>query len=171
MLKLSPSLLNKSVLSLRSGGPVARVISTIINPANLKVEGFYCEDTLEKTQLVLIEQDIREILPQGFAVNDYDVLTEPEELVRLKKVLDADFEIIGKQVVTTSKEKVGKVTDYAIETDTMYIQKIYVSQSLFKSLTGGSLSVDRSQIVDVDDKKITINELLKTAPATATAIS
>jgi sporulation protein YlmC with PRC-barrel domain len=169
MLKLSAGLLNKPVLSLRSGGPVATVLSPIINPANLKIEGFYCQDTVEKRQLVLLERDIREILPQGLAINDYDVLAEPDDLIRLKKVLEQDFDIMGKQVVTTSKDKVGKVADYAIESETMYIQKIYVSQSLFKSLTGGTLSVDRSQVVDVDAKRITINDLLKTAPATATA--
>jgi hypothetical protein len=51
----------------------------------------------------------------------------------------------------------------------MYIQKIYVAQSLLKSFTGGSLSIDRSQINEVTPKRIIINELLKGTPAAAPA--
>ncbi|MGC1177163.1 MAG: hypothetical protein WA843_03775 [Candidatus Saccharimonadales bacterium] len=169
MLQLSASLLNKSVLSLRTGSPVATVTAAIINPNNLKIEGFYCEDRFEKKQLILLYQDIREMLPQGYVVNDHDALTEPEELIRLKKVLELDFDLIGKQVVTVSKEKVGKVSDYATEMETMFIQKIYVAQSILKSFTGGSLSIDRSQINEITPQRIIINDLLKKAPAAAPA--
>jgi uncharacterized protein YrrD len=171
MLQLSNSLLNASVLSLRTGGVVATVIGPIINPDNLKIEGFYCEDRFDKHRLVLLCQDIRDMLPQGFVINDHDVLAEPEELVRLQKVMSIDFTLIGKQVVTVDKEKVGKVSDYATETGGMFIQKIYVSQSILKSFTGGNLSIDRNQVHEITPKRIIINELLKnsrvTAPATA----
>lgn len=167
MLQLSGTLLNKSVFSLRTGQPVAYVTNVIINPTNLKIEGFYCVDSISKEQLVLLYQDIREILKDGYVVNDHDVLVEPEELVRLKSTLEQKFELVGKQVVTVSKEKVGKVNDYAAETETMFVQKIYVAQSLFKSLTGGSLSVDRNQIQEITNKQIVINDLLDDSRVTA----
>lgn len=169
MLQLSASLLNKAVLSLRTGSPIAAIIGPIINPDNLKIEGFYCQDNRDKRHLVLLYQDIRDILPEGYVVNDHDVLVDPSELIRLKEVMDLDFELIGKQVVTISKEKVGKVNDYATETITMFVQKIYVAQSIVKSLTGGSLSIDRSHINEITPQRIIINELLKNAPAAAPA--
>jgi sporulation protein YlmC with PRC-barrel domain len=170
MLQLSASLItNKSVLSLRTGTPIATVLAPIINPDNLKVEGFYCQDRFDRRQLILLYQDIRDMLPKGYVVNDHDVLTEPEELVRLKKVLDLQFDLVGKPVVTTSKQKVGKVTDYATEVETMFIQKIYASQSILKNLTGGSLSIDRNQINEITPSRIIINDLLKKAPVGATA--
>lgn len=171
MLQLSASLLNKSVLSLRTGQPVAFVTTPIFNPNNLKIEGFYCEDSYSKKQLVLLYQDIREFMKEGFVVNDHDVLVEPEELVRLHEVLASKFDLMGKKVVTISNQKVGKVGDYAVETETMFVQKIYVSQSILKSFTGGSLSVDRNQINEITDKQIIINDLLNDAkiPAPAAA--
>lgn len=169
MLQLSASILNKSILSLRTGMPIATITAPIFNPNNLKIEGFYCQDRFDKKELVLLYQDIREMLPQGYVVNDHDVLVEPGELIRLKEVLEIGFELIGKHVETISKVKVGKVSDYAVETETMFVQKIYVSQSILKSLTGGSLSIDRSQINEITPRRIIINELLKTAPATAPA--
>lgn len=168
-MQLSASLLNKSVLSLRTSSPVAHIVGPIINPDKLKIEGFYCQDNIDKKQLVLLCQDIRDILPQGYVINDHDVLVEPHELVRLKPIMEINFQLIGKSVVTVSKEKVGKVGDYATETQTMYIQKIYASQPIMKSLTGGSLSIDRSQIHEITPKRIIINDLLENAPAAAPA--
>jgi len=169
MLQLSASLLNKSVLSLRTSAPVATIIGPIINPDNLKIEGFYCQDRFDKRQLVLLCQDIRDVLPQGYVINDHDMLAEPEELVRLQKVMELDFQLIAKPVVTMSKVKVGKVSDYAVETETMSIQKIYVAQSILKSLTGGSLSVDRNQINEITPRRIIINDLLKKSTIAAPA--
>jgi sporulation protein YlmC with PRC-barrel domain len=148
---------------------VATVKAPIINPNNLKIEGFYCEDRFSKQELVLLYQDIRDMLPQGFVVDDHDVLVEPEDLVRLKEVMELNFQLIGKQVVTVDKEKVGKVNDYATETSTMHIQKIYVSRSILKSLSTGTLSIDRNQINEITPSRIIINELLKKAPAAAAA--
>lgn len=169
MLQLSKNLLGKSVLSLRTGTPIATITSPIINPNNLKIEGFYCQDRFSKDELVLLCQDIREVLAQGYVVNDHAVLTEASELVRLRNVIELDFQIIGKQVETLAKQKVGKVSDYATETESMYIQKIYVTQSIMKSLTGGSLSIDRTQVNEVTPKRIIINELMKSAPVAAPA--
>jgi sporulation protein YlmC with PRC-barrel domain len=169
MLQLSAALLNKSVLSLRTGRPIATITAPIFNPNNLKIEGFYCHDSFDKKELVLLAQDIRDIMPRGYVVNDHEVLTEADELVRLKAVLELNFELIGKQVETIAKQKVGKVSDYATEMETMFVQKIYVSQSILKSLTGGSLSIDRSQINEITPRRIIINELLKKAPVAAPA--
>lgn len=162
MLRLSQDLLGRPVMSLRTGQAVATVTAAIFNPNNLKIEGFYCSDRFQrKTELVLLYQDIRDIVSQGFVVNDHDVLARPEELVRLKNILELGFELIGKQVIDLSKHKIGKVNDYAVETDSMYVQKIYLSQSMIKSLSGGSLVVDRTQINEITDKAIIINDPLE----------
>ena len=171
MLQLSDFLHNRAVLSLRAGEAVATAVKPIINPNNLKIEGFYCQDRFEKKELVLLTQDIREVLRDGFVIDDHERLVESSELVRLKDVLDLDFDLIGKQVETVDKEKVGKVSDYAVETNSMMITKLYSSQSVFKNLTGGSLSIDRSQIQEITPKRVIITELLKTAPAAAPGIA
>lgn len=161
MLQLSDALLNRPVLSLRTGAQIATAVTPIINPNNLKIEGWYCQDRFSKETLVLLEQDVRDIIKQGIVVNDHDVLTEPDELVRLKEILDYEFELIGKPVVSANKKRVGKLNDYAVETETLYIQKIYVAQSIMKSFGSGALSVDRSQITQITNRKIVIQDPLQ----------
>lgn len=153
--------MNQTVMSLRTGGQVATATEPIINPNNLKVEGFYCDDRFEKKQLILLTQDIRDRVERGFVVNDHEVLVDPEDLVRLEKVLKLQFTLIGKPVVTVNKQRLGKVNDYAVDDSAMYVQKIYVGQSILKNFTGGNLSIDRSQIVEITDRKIVVQEPLK----------
>lgn len=160
MLQLSATLVNQPILSLRTGTEIATALRPIINPTNLKIEGFYCQDAQDrKRQLILLPQDIRDALPQGFVVNDHDALVEAADIVRLKEVIGLHFELIGKPVVTASKTRIGRIDDYATEIESMYIQKLYVGQSILKSLSGGNLGVDRSQIVEITDKKIIIHDL------------
>jgi hypothetical protein len=130
MLQLSQAFINRPVLSLRTGSEIATAQGPIINPNNLKIEGFYCYDRFTKQILILLYQDIRDVIKQGIVVNDHDVLTPVDELIRLKDVMALQFELLGKPVLTTSKQKVGKVSDYAVEVETMYIQKLYASQPL-----------------------------------------
>ena len=166
MLQLSATLVNQNVLSLRTGGRVATAIEPIINPNNLKVEGFYCDDRFEKKKLILLTQDIRDRVRNGFVINDHEVLADPEELVRLQSVLKLQFALIGKPVVTVNKKRLGKINDYAVDDTALYVQKIYVGQSIVKSLTGGNLSIDRSQIIEITDRKIVVQDPLKGVKST-----
>ncbi len=172
MLQLSATLINKPIMSLRTSDEIGRATVPIINPNNLKVEGLYCKDRFSNKTMVLVYQDIREFLPKGFIVNDHDSLSDPADLLRLKDVMGINYSLIGKQVVTVSKKRIGKISDYAVDSESMFIQKLYVSQSVFKSFTQGNLSIDRSQVQEVTDTKVIIYDLeassTATAPATAT---
>ncbi len=162
MLVLSNGLITKEVLSLRTATPVASVEDIIINPNNLKIEGFYCKDYYLNHTVILLIQDIREIIDKGYVVNDREVLCEPEDLVRLKDIIALRFKLINKKVETISKTKVGKVEDYVVDLESMYIQKLHVNRPIYKNIADHSLIVDRSQINEITPSKIIINELLKT---------
>lgn len=161
---------NRPVLSLRTGTQVGTALAPIINPNNLKIEGFWCKAD-RRRQLILVSQDIRDSLPQGFVVNDADALTEPGELVRLAPIIQINFQLLGKVVETTSGEKLGKVNDYATDIDSMFIKKLYVTQPIYKNFSGGNLGVDRTQIVEITDKKIVVNEADVKVPAHAGALA
>lgn len=149
-------------MSLRTGSQVALADKAIIDPNTLKIEGFYCNDSVEKNKrLVLVYRDIRDVLPAGLVVDDHSVLSEPADLIRLRSVMELDFELVGKVVVTTNKRKIGRVNDYAVEPKSMMIKKLYVGQSIIKNFAGGSLSVDRNQIVEINNRRIIIKEPLQ----------
>lgn len=167
---LSNSIINRPVMSLRTGGPVATSMRAIINPNNLKIEGFFCQDSINKKQeLILLAQDIRDILPAGIVVNDHDVLTEPDDLVRLKSIIQLNFQLLNKPVFTDNKQRLGKVSDYSTDISSLFIKKLYVSQSMIKNLAGGNLGVDRNQIIEITNRKIVVMDPLQPLKSAAPA--
>ena len=145
-------------MSLRSGGRIATAHQPLFNPDNLKIIGFHSTDSFSGERLILLTQDIRDHIDKGFVVDDIDTLADPEDLIRLKELLEIDFTLVGKPVLTDARKKIGKVNDYAVDSTSFYIQKLYVTQSLIKNFAQGELSVDRKQILEVTDKNIVIKD-------------
>jgi hypothetical protein len=157
MLRMSATLLNKPILSLRLGEPIGIAIEPIVNPHNLKIMGWWCRATDSPAELVLLSEDVREETPQGLAVNDVDALVMPEDLVRHKEVLEIHFQLMEKPV-RTKRSKIGKITDYAYN-DGMFVQKLYAERSLIKVFASEDmLVIDRSQILEVTDKFILVKD-------------
>ncbi len=168
MLRLSLTFSDMPILSLRTGTEVALIKQPLINPDNLKIEGFFVQDLFDKKKnLVLLIQDIREILNNGLAINDHENLVSPIELHRHRKIIDNNISLINKPVITLSKKKLGRLVDYAVDDGSFFIQKLYINQSILQNLLGSSLILDRTQIVDVNNRTITVkdNEALVAAGA------
>jgi hypothetical protein len=157
MLKLSKSLLNQPVMSLRTGSPIATAIEPIINPHNLKIVGWWCKSGGGGKRLVLLAEDVREVMAKGLAINDEDALSAPQDLVRHREILDIRFKLPDK-VVKTKRQKLGKVSDYSYN-DGMFVQKLYVARPLHKVFaTEDTLLIDRTQILEVTDNYILVQD-------------
>ena len=118
--------------------------------------------------MVLLSQDIRQTDGGKIFVDSIDEITPTHELVRHQSMFDINFQINGKPVRTTSNKELGKVEEYVINTLSWQIQKIYVKQPIFKSLSGGTLVIDRSQITEVNDKEVVVSDATAAKPALAT---
>lgn len=155
MLRLSSSLLNRPVMSLRVGSQIGVAVSPIINPHNLKILGWWC-DTPDGRQ-VLLAEELRDTIPDGLAVDDEEALSDPADLVRHKEILDIDFELLEKPV-RTKRQKLGRVSDYSYN-DGLFVQKLYVARPLRKVFSAeDTLIIDREQIIEVTDKYIMVRD-------------
>lgn len=157
MLKLSSNLKNLSVVSLRTGGPVAMASSAIINPHNLKIVGWWCRAPGFTQPLVLLAEDVRQESQSGLAIDDEEDLTKPGDLVRHKEILDINYDLIGK-TVKTKRSKIGKVTDFSYN-DGMFVQKLYVERPMHKVFTTEDMVlIDRNQVLEVTDHYILVKD-------------
>ncbi|OGL34715.1 hypothetical protein A3F65_03405 [Candidatus Saccharibacteria bacterium RIFCSPHIGHO2_12_FULL_47_16b] len=158
MLQLSKSLTNVPIISLRLGGPVAIAVEPILNPHNLKVLGWWCKSPGSNALHILLVEDVRQVTPSGLAVNDESELSSPNELIRHKPVLNSHFELIGKEV-KTKRHKLGKVSDYSYETNSMLVIKLYVARPLTKLFSAeDTLIIDRTQIIEITDHYILVKD-------------
>jgi len=156
MLYLSTKLHNQPLLSLRSAGRIGTVIGPIINPHNLHIDGFYCDVINAESEQILLDMHIRDMGVKGFIIDDHTNLSDPDELVRLQPVIEMDFELIGKQAFV-GKKKIGKIVDYAIDSDGLFINKFYVQPPVWQSLNQSTLIFDRLSVVEVTDTAISFS--------------
>ncbi len=161
MLVIGSSLTGFPILSIHLGGEVAYVEHAIVDPETLKIIAFELSgDVIVDPEIgnILMVEDIREYSPEGFIVDSTDVFVEKDDVIHLKEVLDLGFNLIGLKVVTKKENrKLGKVEDFTIDMNSFMIYQLIVKRPLMQSFTDPQLTINRSQITEIDDFKITID--------------
>lgn len=158
MLILSKRLENAPVLSLQTGTAIAALRQPIVDPRRLQISAFYCTGPrLDTSPAVLHTDDIREYSELGVVINDSDDIMGPDDLVRLQEVIGFNFQMLNKPVIDTTQKKVGKVSDYVVDTDSFAIQKLIVRRPLLRSLNEAEVIIDRTQIAEITDDAIIVN--------------
>ncbi len=150
-------MMNQPVVSLRTGGGIATAVEPVINPHNLKILGWWCKERSRNEPVILLVEDVRQMTPQGIAIDGEHDLSAPAELVRHKEILDIKFQLIGKSV-KTKRRKIGKVNDFSYN-DGMFVQKLYVSTPIVKLLASTDTHlIDRTQIIEITDNYILVSD-------------
>lgn len=156
MLYLSTRLSNIPLLSIRSGGRIGTVINPIINPNNLHIDGFYCTSAHSNETLVLLDIYVRDLSARGLIIDDHNNLSETDELIRLQPIINLNFSIIDKRVLV-NKRRMGKVVEYAIDKESLFVQKFYVKPPILMSFKQDRLTFDRKSVTEVTDTHISFS--------------
>lgn len=160
MLIANSNLINRPVQSLHTGSELARTVSAIVDYEDLRVIG-YDVASPEAKQIgvdVVMVADIREVSPIGIIVDSIDSLANSEDVVRVKKIKDVRFSLIGLKVETKKGQKLGVVEDFVIDADTFLVQQLIVKRPVLKSFIDPQLIISRDKIVEVNDYKIIIKD-------------
>ena len=161
MLVIGSGMVGKQVLSLHVGGAVAQTISAVIDPENLKVIAYTVDGPAIKNDPevgdILVTDDVREVSNDGFIIDSTDILATEEDVVRIKEIMSLNFDLIGLRVVTRDGRKIGKVIDYTLDSSSFMVYQLIVQRSVsWLSLNDPTLTINRSQIIEIDDYKVTI---------------
>lgn len=160
MLINSSRLIDCPILSLHVGGEIARVTELIVSPHDLKLIAFRVEGPLVRDEIgdILPIESVREFSTQGAIVDSIDELIHGEEVVRIQKVLQLNFSLVGLKVITKKKVKLGKVSDFIINTSSWQVHQIIVQRPLMKSFLDPELTISRQKIVEVNDYEVIIKD-------------
>lgn len=157
MLVLSERLLSLPIVSIQTGSRLGNIASAIIDPRQLKIVAFRCEGPMIDIEpAILHTEDIREVSDMGLIVDSADDIMPLDDLVRLKEVIDFNFELENKLVVEENGRKVGRVNSYSVEVTTFYIIKLHVKPTFFGAIKTAERIIDRSQIVEITPQKIVV---------------
>lgn len=160
MLLIGSKVASMPVLSLHVGGPVADIREAVIDPEDLRVIAYTLDGPIIKNDPevgdILDTQDIREVSNSGLIVDSTDRFTTREDVIRFDKVMELGFHLVGLKVVTQDGKKLGKIVDYTLDSGTFMIYQLIVQRPFMSSLIDPELTINRSQIIEVDDYKVTI---------------
>ncbi len=157
MLIAANRLENVPVMSLQTGGQLARAKAPVIDPRNLMIIAYELEGpSLDTHPSFLLIQDVRELSNLGLIVDSSDEFVGADDVIKLKEVYEFHFSLIGKLVVDQNKRKLGKVSSYSIEPESFMVKQINVKRPILKSFNDTELLIDRTQITEITDEKITI---------------
>ena len=160
MLLIGSKVANMPVLSLHVGGPVADIREAVIDPEDLRVVAYTLDGPIIKNDPevgdILDTQDVREVSGSGLIVDSTDRFTTREDVVKFDKIMDLNFNLVGLKVVTSNGKKLGKVVDYTLDSSTFMIYQLIVQRPFMSSLLDPELTINRSQIIEIDDYKVTI---------------
>ncbi len=157
MLILGTRLLNTPVMSLQTGGRLANTQKPIIDPSNLKIVAFEVEGQLLSERPALLRvADIREIGRVGMIVNSNDEFIGVHDVIKIEKLYELGFPLLGMTVIDDHKQRLGKVEDYTVDTDSFVIQQLTIKRGFFKSLNDTGLLISRTQIIEINDNEIIV---------------
>lgn len=173
MLINASQLPNCPILSLHVGGQIARVVELIVDPDSLVLVVVRVTGNLVKPEEgdILMMDSVREFSRAGMIIDSNDEFVRDEDIVRVQKIVELNFDLRGLKVTTKKKAKLGKVSDFVLQTNNWSVQQLIVQRPIMKALIDPELIINRSQIIEVDDYQVVVKEehektksKVKTAP-------
>lgn len=149
-------------MGLQTGTKLAQTKQPVIDPSNLKIVAYELEGPMlvENPSFVRIA-DVRELGNIGMIVDSADEFVGIDDVIALQKIYDLNFKLVGLTVIDDMKHKLGKVSDYVVDTDSFVIQQLNVKQGVIKSLSDTELLIHRKQIIEINDHMVIVRSASK----------
>ena len=152
--------LGTPILSVQTSSPIGTIAESIIDPDSLKILGFYVNSPLinHNTGNILDVTSIREYSKLGIIIDGIDELVSSEDVVKIKKIIELDFNLINLKVETKKGSKLGKVLDFNMTPEDFMIQQLIVKRPPLKSFLDTELVIPRHEIVEITDYKVIVKD-------------
>ncbi|MBQ2637888.1 PRC-barrel domain-containing protein [Candidatus Saccharibacteria bacterium] len=153
-------LLQTRVLSLQLGGPIGEVTDAIVDHENLKILALRLRGPMinAKSGDILTVDSIREFGKLGIIINSADDLVGENDVIRVADILKLQFSLIGLKALTKRGTKLGTVTSYHLETNSMMVKDLIVKRRGFKAISDPELFIPRSEIVEINDYEVIVKD-------------
>lgn len=160
MLINGSKLLDCPILSLHLGGRIANVTDLIIDPNDLKLIALRVDGPVidAETGDLLPINAVREFSRLGMVIDSNDEFVHETEVIHLRDILKLHFRLNGLKVITKKKAKLGKVSDYILNTSSWQVQQLIVKRPFTKALFDPELTIHRRNIIEVTDYEVIVKE-------------
>ena len=159
MLVSANRLIGTPILSMQSANSIGTIAAPIVDPDSFKIVAFYLDGPLiDRSANILDVKSIREYSRYGCVVDSIEELIGKDDVVKISKIIDLNFDLINLKVETKKGSKLGHVSDFTITSEDFMIQQIIVRRPLLKSFSDPELTLPRKEIVEVNDYKVIVKD-------------
>ncbi|MBQ3280260.1 PRC-barrel domain-containing protein [Candidatus Saccharibacteria bacterium] len=159
MLIYNSRLLNMPVLSVQDSGKIGTISNTIVDPDTLKIIALRVHGAIGSDGGNILDvNSVREYSEFGLVIDSTEELVKDDDIVKIAKVLELNFSLIGLKVETKKGSKLGKVLDFTVTDDNFSVAQIVVKRPTVKSFFDSELIIPRAEIVEITDYKIIVRD-------------
>jgi sporulation protein YlmC with PRC-barrel domain len=159
MLVSANRLIGTPILSMQSANSIGTIAAPIVDPDSFKIVAFYLDGPLiDRSANILDVKSIREYSRYGCVVDSIEELIGKDDVVKISKIIDLNFDLINLKVETKKGSKLGRISDFTVTSEDFMIQQIIVKRPLMKSFSDPELTIPRKEIVEVNDYKVIVKD-------------
>jgi hypothetical protein cdiviTM7_02774 len=163
MILLGSALANYPVMSLQMGGKVGSLAQPLVDPATLTIVAYTVNGSFANdTTMLLRLADVREMSELGMIIDSVDELITPTDVIKIQRLYELKFHLLGMTVQDKRGRRLGKISDYTIETGNFVIQQLIVRRSWLHRLNDAELVIHRSQIIEINNDAIIVQSQAET---------
>lgn len=162
MLILGSRIIGTPIMGLQTSSRLATIKEALIDPSNLKIVAYEIDGSLlsERPSFLMIN-DIRELSEIGMIIDSNDEFIGIDDVITVKKIYDLNFSLIGLNVIDQTNQKLGKIEDFSLDTDSFIIQQLNVKPSILKSFMTSDILIHRSQIIEINNETVIVRSSTK----------
>ncbi len=145
------------------GGKVGSLAQPLVDPATLTIVAYTVNGSFANdTTMLLRLADVREMSELGMIIDSVDELITPTDVIKIQRLYELKFHLLGMTVQDKRGRRLGKISDYTIETGNFVIQQLIVRRSWLHRLNDAELVIHRSQIIEINNDAIIVQSQAET---------
>jgi len=172
MKQLAVRVVGMPILNIETGRICGHINALFIDVRNNKVALFRINPRFKSKFTYLIARDAREINDHYVVVNSENDLSEPDELIKYKPVIEIPIQLIKAKVKTQSGRYLGRCRDFCFDGVSFDVVQIYITGPFWQKIITSNHIIDGRDIISINQKQIIVKDsLVKSAQKAKSALS
>lgn len=158
MQKLSSEFNRTVIISRKEHAILGTLSDVIIHPRDKRAVGMVL-DIGKKGDIkaVFNTSDVVGVGTNFIMIESADNISPPDEIIRLKEILDLGIELNGSKVVDEDGRHLGKVRDWSVDLKAMQLSRLYVVSSNWIKALSQDLIISRGNVVRIEKGRVIVS--------------
>lgn len=158
MIRFISEIIGSQVILFQEKAHVGPVREVIISPDDGSFLGVIIYDPIDRKNKAVPATEIKGTGKDFLLVKDYDSLTEPDDVIRIKAALEVNPKIIGAKVETQCGQYLGKVNEATINFRLLSLERLFVTPHTLLQFLAKDLIIPAKKIIEIQKEKIIVSD-------------